>query len=185
MKKCTNQQRDESSRVLRGGLSRLPGLGASEITEVVKPAAKELWMRLSPLVSVVVINHNKKDILRRCLRSVLSLEWPNLEIIVVDNASTDNTRQLTFDIQRKIKVRYLYENKRGIPYARNCGVQSASGDLIVFIDDDAIADENWLKNIEIPFIRDPNIGAVGGLVRPHSIGNSKIERFYMENMLLV
>ena len=142
-------------------------------------------MKNSYFISVVIATRNRAHWLGDTLESLAKQTRLPDEIIVVDNASTDNTRQLTFDIQRKIKVRYLYENKRGIPYARNCGVQSASGDLIVFIDDDAIADENWLKNIEIPFIRDPNIGAVGGLVRPHSIGNSKIERFYMENMLLV
>lgn len=142
-------------------------------------------MKNSNFVSVVIATRNRSQWLENTIGSLTKQTRLPDEIIIVDNASTDDTRAVVHKLQKKLPLRYIYEAKKGIPYARNCGVQAASGDLIVFIDDDAIADENWLKNIEIPFIRDPNIGAVGGLIKPYPTCSSKIEKFYVENMLLL
>lgn len=139
----------------------------------------------SHFISVVIATRNRAHWLEETIKSLIKQTRMPDEIIVVDNASTDGTALFIAELQKTISIRYLYEEKKGIPFARNCGVKAANGDVLVFIDDDAVADENWLKNIEIHFIRDPNIGAVGGLVKPYPIRNSKIEKFYVENMLLV
>ena len=134
-------------------------------------------------ISVVIATRNREHWLADTLESLTKQTRPPNEIIVVDNASEDNTREVVFRFQDRLPVKYVYEGKKGIPYARNCGVKVARGGIIAFLDDDSSADENWLKYIETPFIRDPNIGIVGGLIKPHNVNNGPIEKFYMENML--
>ena len=140
-------------------------------------------MEKSFSLSVVIATRNREHWLADALDSLTRQTRPPDEIIVVDNASEDNTREAVSQFQHKLPVKYVFEGKKGIPYARNCGVKLASGDIIAFLDDDTSADENWLRYIEMPFIRDPNIGIVGGLVKPHNISSGPIEKFYMENML--
>ncbi len=141
-------------------------------------------MKKPYFISVVIATRNREHWLADALESLTKQTRPPNEIIVVDNASEDNTREAVLRFQDRLPVKYIYEGKKGIPYARNCGVKAAKGCIIAFIDDDSSADENWLKYIEMHFIRDPNIGVVGGLTKPHNISNGPIEKFYMENMLL-
>ena len=134
-------------------------------------------------LSVVIATRNRERWLTDALESLTRQTRPPDEIIVVDNASEDNTREAVSQFQHRLPVKYVFEGKKGIPYARNCGVKLAKGDIIAFLDDDSSADENWLRYIEMPFIRDPNIGIVGGLIKPHNVSNGPIEKFYIENML--
>jgi glycosyltransferase involved in cell wall biosynthesis len=104
-------------------------------------------------------------------------------VIVVDNNSHDNTREIALKFNDNFKFKYVLEMTRGIPYARNTGINNATGDIVAFIDDDCEANEDWLKNIEKPFIKDPNIGAVGGNLSYARVGEgSMIEEFYIKNM---
>jgi glycosyltransferase involved in cell wall biosynthesis len=135
-------------------------------------------------ISVIIATRNRAYWLADTLQSLSRQTRPADEIIVVDNASEDNSREVVSSFQDKLPIKYLYEGKKGIPYARNCGATAARGDIVAFVDDDTVTDENWLKYIEMPFIRDPNIGVVGGLIKPYDRGNSYIEKFYIENMLI-
>lgn len=88
------------------------------------------------LVSVVVPTHNRAELLRMSIQSILAQTYQNLEIIVVDDASTDITPQVVtgFNDQR---IRYIRHNqKRGGSAARNTGIRAASGVYIAFLDDD-------------------------------------------------
>lgn len=105
------------------------------------------------------------------------------EVIVVDNDSNDNTKDVVLSFAGLLNIKYIFEPVRGIPYARNTGIKNASGDIIAFIDDDCVADENWLKFIEAAFTRDPNIGAVGGELSYLKLGNGYVENFYARNMV--
>jgi glycosyltransferase involved in cell wall biosynthesis len=91
----------------------------------------------NPLVSVVIPAHNSASTLKRALESVSRQSYRPLEIIVVDDASSDSTR----DVLRETGVRaiFLSENA-GASAARNCGIEAASGDYIAFLD----ADDEWL-----------------------------------------
>jgi glycosyltransferase involved in cell wall biosynthesis len=104
-------------------------------------------------------------------------------VIVVDNDSHDNTKEVALKYNDKLKLKYVLEMTKGIPYARNAGINNATGDIVAFIDDDCEANEDWLKNIEKPFIKDPNIGVVGGNVSYARVGEGNIiEEFYVKNM---
>ena len=120
--------------------------------------------------------------LKDALESLIRQSRPPDEVVVVDNASEDHTRDVVVGFEGKLNVKYIYEPIRGIPRARNAGLKASTGDIIAFIDDDCLADEDWLKHMEIPFIRDPYVGVVGGEVSYFRIGSGIVEEFYIKNM---
>ena len=120
-------------------------------------------------VSIIICTHNGEKTLVSCLESLNKLIYPSdkLEILIVNNASTDKTKKISQDFikKSKFKSRYILESELGLSTARNRGVKEAKNEIIAFIDDDAEADRNWIKNINICF-QDKNVRAVGGRVKP-------------------
>ncbi len=133
-------------------------------------------------ISVVVVTLNRANLLQKALISLTRQERQPDEVIVVDNASTDNTKEIVLSFRNKLNIKYIYEKRRGIPYARNTGVKNATKDIIAFTDDDCVADRNWLKYLEIPFIKDPHIGVVGGEVSYLKGEQGVVDEFYSKNM---
>jgi GT2 family glycosyltransferase len=93
-----------------------------------------------PRVSVIVCSYNGGRTIAECLESLLALEYPNFEIIVVDDGSTDATAE----IARRFGVRLISTPNRGLSSARNTGLAAATGEVVAYIDDDAYADPHWL-----------------------------------------
>ncbi|MFW6120097.1 MAG: FkbM family methyltransferase [Petrotogales bacterium] len=95
-----------------------------------------------PLVSVIIPTHNRANLVSRAIQSVLYQTFQNLEIIVVDDASSDNTPDVIETLRREDnRVRYIRnEISLGGSGARNVGIQNARGDYISFLDDD----DEWL-----------------------------------------
>ena len=133
-------------------------------------------------ISVAVITFNRAEWLKDALSSLTRQTRLPDEVVVVDNGSKDHTKDVVLSFRDRLNIRYVYEPIRGIPHARNAAIRSATGDIIASIDDDCVADENWLKQIEIPFIKDPNIGVVGGNVTYFRVGEGNVEEFYIKNM---
>ncbi|MGD0076793.1 MAG: glycosyltransferase, partial [Candidatus Binataceae bacterium] len=96
-----------------------------------------------PKASVVVAAYNAAASLARCLDSLKRLNYPDYEIIVVDDGSTDATG----DIAERAGVRTIRRAHRGLSDARNAGAEAAAGELIAFIDADAAADRDWLYHL--------------------------------------
>jgi glycosyltransferase involved in cell wall biosynthesis len=92
------------------------------------------------------------------------------EIVVVDNGSRDATKSVVdeFSLASPIRVLYVFEERQGLCFARNRGIQEASGNVIAFTDDDCIADSQWIANIAKEFIADPNVAVIGGRVDLYS-----------------
>jgi len=133
-------------------------------------------------ISVVIITLNRAEWLKDALASLTKQTRQPDEVVVVDNGSKDHTKEVILSFSDRLNIKYVYEPVRGIPYARNAGIKNATGDVIASIDDDCVADEDWLKYIEVPFIKDPNIGVVGGNVSYFKVGEGSVESFYIENM---
>tara|TARA_Y100000389_G_C17457204_1_gene518954 strand:+ start:1832 stop:2740 length:909 start_codon:yes stop_codon:yes gene_type:complete len=102
-------------------------------------------MLKQPLVSVIITTYNRVRIVSRCIDSVLNQNYKNLEIIVVDDCSTDNTEEFFSKNYRK-EVKYIrHEMNLGVQYASNTGYKYASGKYVAFIgDDDKWSDNNKL-----------------------------------------
>src|SRR4029077_901680 len=95
----------------------------------------------APSVSVIVCTHNGGRPLARCLESLGKLNYPNYEVILVDDGSTDNTAQVAAESPN---VRYIHQNNHGLSHARNTGATAAKGDVFVYTDSDCMADPDWL-----------------------------------------
>ena len=94
-----------------------------------------------PKVSVVVASYNGARTLRACLDSLQHLNYPDYEIILVDDGSTDATTQI---VSLYKNVRYVQQPHQGLSVARNTGIAAATGEIIAFTDSDCRADEDWL-----------------------------------------
>ena len=95
----------------------------------------------TPPVSVVVCSYNGARTLEACLTSLLQMDYPDFEVLLVDDGSTDNTESIAREFS---KVRYLRQENLGLSVARNVGMQAAHGEIIAYIDSDCMADKDWL-----------------------------------------
>ncbi|MBL82625.1 MAG: glycosyl transferase [Marinobacter sp.] len=116
-------------------------------------------MNDQPLVSVVIATYNMGQYLPEAIDSVLAQSWENLEVIVVDDGSTDNTSQCMERFGKDGRVRYFPMQNRGQPKAKNRGLKEADGEFIAFCDADDIWDPEKLK-VQMPLFEDKNIGVV-------------------------
>lgn len=114
-----------------------------------------------PFVSLIIPVYNAASTLRECLEGVARLEYPadRIEVIVVDNNSTDDSARIAAECgfpPRRCE-------KQGASAARNCGIAAAHGEILAFIDSDAVPDADWLRLLVAPFVN-PQVGGVGGTI---------------------
>lgn len=113
-------------------------------------------------VSIIIPVRNRADDIEGCLRSLGKLDYPDekLEIIVVDDASTDQTP----DVIDRYPVRLIrLKHHKQASYCRNLAARHARGDILAFIDSDCTADAAWLREL-VPAFKDAQLGACGGVV---------------------
>ena len=122
-----------------------------------------------PKVSVVIPAYNAEETIKQCIESVLKQTYKNIEIIVSDDGSSDNTARIAEEIGSKI---VKSKNNLGAGNARNLGLKIASGEYIYFIDSDCVAEESCIENLLKGFETSESIGLVGGVcLKPPSTGN--------------
>jgi glycosyltransferase involved in cell wall biosynthesis len=95
----------------------------------------------TPFVSVIVCSYNGAKTLAGCLHSLSKLNYPDYEVILVDDGSTDNTAVIAEQFPH---VRYIYQSNHGLSDARNTGAAAATGEVFAYTDSDCMADEDWL-----------------------------------------
>ncbi|HXG08646.1 MAG TPA: glycosyltransferase [Gemmataceae bacterium] len=136
---------------------RLPKAAYHALREVFdrSPAALLSW---APRVSVVVCSYNGGRTLAQCLQSLLTLDYPDYEVIVVDDGSTDDTPAI---LERFPTVRTIRQSNRGLGAARNAGLRAATGAVIAYTDSDCFADADWLTHL-IAQLAHSGAAAVGG-----------------------
>jgi len=89
------------------------------------------------LVSVIIPTYNRSGFLKQAVESVLNQTYRNLELLIIDDGSTDDTRPVIEQYARRdLRVRYLEQENAGVPAARNRGISSSRGDYLLFLDDD-------------------------------------------------
>lgn len=121
-----------------------------------------------PLVTVAVCTRDRPEDMRLCLEAISQLDYPHLDILVVDNApQTDGTRSLVET--HYPQVRYVQEPRPGLDWARNRAILAAKGDIIAYTDDDVVVDAGWVTNLVQVFASHPEAMAVTGLVVPYEL----------------
>jgi glycosyltransferase involved in cell wall biosynthesis len=125
------------------------------------------------LCSVVVCTRHRAELLARCLESLVQLEHPNFELIVVDNTPGEReVEQLAADAG----ARYVVEPREGLSRARNTGAREARGWLVAYIDDDARAERAWLGR-HAAALEEPALAATTGRILPTSL-DAEAARIY-------
>jgi GT2 family glycosyltransferase len=130
-----------------------PALNSVQTAYAEAPFGSGDW----PRVSVVVCTYNGSRTIRDCMEGMRRLNYPNFEVIVVDDGSTDGTSEIV----REYDVHLLRTENRGLSHARNLGLMLASGEIIAYTDDDAYPDPHWLYYLAHAF-RTTDYAAIGG-----------------------
>lgn len=124
-----------------------------------------------PKVSVILCTRDRAQGARRTIESLRELAYDNIEIIVVDNAPSDDaTASMVAEVaEAEPRVRYVCEPLPGLSRARNRGVADATGELIAFTDDDVLVDPLWIHGVLRGFNRRSDVACVTGLVASASL----------------
>lgn len=115
-------------------------------------------------ISVVVCTRDRVAMLQTALDSIRAVDYPNFEVVVVDNAAaTDATRDCVAGLNDP-QVRVISEPRPGLSRARNAGLLAATGAVVAFTDDDVVVDRDWLTAVDRGFTRGTSVSCVSGLV---------------------
>ena len=100
---------------------------------------------MNPLVSVIIPVYNVEKYLRRCLNSVIDQEYKNIEIILVNDGSTDNSLEIAISYKEKDKrIKVFSQENQGLSAARNMGLDKSHGEYITFIDSDDYVSKDYV-----------------------------------------
>jgi hypothetical protein len=100
-------------------------------------------------VTVVVCTRDRAELMRSCLAGLAALPHPRLEVLVVDNAPSDDSTKRVFDemVGHIPSFRYLREDRAGLSRARNAGLQAATYEIVAYTDDDVLVDLDWIAGL--------------------------------------
>ncbi|NEQ45894.1 MAG: glycosyltransferase family 2 protein [Leptolyngbya sp. SIOISBB] len=117
-----------------------------------------------PRISAIICTHNRDEYLGAAIDSLLDQDCDAYEVIVVDNASTDETRTVVEARLAHPRLQYIYEATLGLSTARNAGAQAAQGEILAYLDDDAEASRGWLKALIEIYDQNSQVAIAGGRV---------------------
>ena len=118
-------------------------------------------MSSEPSFSIIVITYNRAHYLESCLRRLELLDYSNFEVVVVNGPSTDDTVRV-LDLFPRAQI--CTTESRNVSRSRNLGLHASGGEFVAFIDDDALASRDWLRELAGSFDSSAAVGGVGGLV---------------------
>lgn len=123
------------------------------------------------MLTVIICTYNREKYIGPLLESLAAntLSKQDYEILLVDNNCTDHTREVCerfAAMHSDVTFRYVVEPEQGLSAARNCGIREAKGELMVYVDDDALVDANYLSDYVSYFHAHPEVMALGGPIEP-------------------
>ncbi|MGZ4846529.1 MAG: glycosyltransferase family 2 protein [Halobacteriota archaeon] len=128
-------------------------------------------MRNKPRVSAIIVNWNRRDDLKECIQSVLNQTCNGVELIVVDNNSTDGSGEMINDEYSEVKLISLPDSSYGACEAFNIGFSNARGEFCLVLDNDVSLQTNWIELALNEFESDPQLGCVAGRVINYYTGD--------------
>ena len=105
----------------------------------------------TPLITAIIAVYNGEEFIAQSIQSILRQEYPNLELIVVDDGSTDTTREIVDSFGDRVKL--IAQKNSGQSNARNVGIQNASGSILGFLDADDLWSHHHISSL-VPFLLD-------------------------------
>jgi GT2 family glycosyltransferase len=119
-----------------------------------------------PFISVIIPTYGREEPLRDTISDVLAQDYPNFELLVVDQTPTHHTETQTYlqKLAESKKIQWFRLDWSNLPGARNYAVERSHGDIILFIDDDVRLQSNYLRNHARNYLKNEKIGAVAGRV---------------------
>src|SRR6187455_751958 len=124
-------------------------------------------------VSICICTFNRARLLQQTLERVARAAVPNdvsLEVVVVDNNSSDDTPRVIEEAARSLPIRSVREMTPGIAAARNAAVRAAGGEIFLWLDDDVLIEPDWIQRYVSAVRANPGVSLFGGPVRPHFEG---------------
>jgi GT2 family glycosyltransferase len=121
-----------------------------------------------PKISIIVCSHNGRRTIGECCRELHKLDYPDMEVIIVDDGSTDGT----YETVSRNGFRVIRTPNVGLSAARNLGLSAANGEIVAYIDDDAYPDPLWLKYLAATFLTTDCAGAGGPNIPPPGDGQT-------------
>ncbi|MGL5083416.1 MAG: glycosyltransferase [Microcoleaceae cyanobacterium] len=118
----------------------------------------------APEISAIICTHNRDQYLGAAIDSLLNQDFAAFEVIVVDNASSDRTREVVEDRLPHPRLNYVYEPVTGLSVARNRGAKVAQSAILAYLDDDAVASPQWLQVLCQAYQDNEKLAIAGGKV---------------------
>lgn len=119
-------------------------------------------------LSIIICTYNREKYISESVNASLNqtVSYSDYQVVVVNNNSTDTTDAICQKLLEKKQFDYFIEKKQGLSHARNRGIEEAKGDIIAFIDDDAMMEPDYVENLLAFFRRHKEVAAVGGRIYP-------------------
>ncbi|MEM0201230.1 MAG: glycosyltransferase family 2 protein [Candidatus Micrarchaeaceae archaeon] len=115
-----------------------------------------------PLVSVIIPTFNRSTQLEKCINSVFESDYKNIELIITDDNSNDDSRKKILKKYKKMKILYLYSNKKKfLSYNLNKAIKKSNGELILKLDDDNTLNKNAISQLVYFFLKNKDLGVAG------------------------
>jgi len=127
------------------------------------PITRRVKLKEYPRVSVIVCSYNGARTLEGCLNSLLKIDYPDFEIILVDDGSKDNTQEI---VKKLPAVKNIVQSNKGLSNARNAGAAAATGAVLAYTDSDCMADPDWLYYLVETLLSGDYAGVGGPNISP-------------------
>lgn len=121
------------------------------------------------MITICICTYNRSDYLFKALDGLVELLCPEgieWEVLVIDNNSNDSTKKVAEEFRAKLPIRYIFEKQQGLSYARNRAIKECKGDVLFYLDDDAVAQPDWLTSMFRAILNFPEAGFFGGRSLP-------------------
>lgn len=122
-------------------------------------------------ISICICTYNRAEKLSRLLANIdnnlIISAKDRIEILIIDNNSTDESKNIIDSYTKKLPIRYLFEKQQGLSHARNCAINNAKGSWIIFTDDDVLLDAFWIQEYKKAIKTFLDADYMGGCIKPN------------------
>lgn len=157
-------------RIEECGLSWTPELPADGLRPPRVPrflVGRERVLHEGPEITAAICTRDRPEGVRRLLGSLHEQHYPRLRVLVIDNAPADDrTRRVAEELSRTRDIDYVMEPRPGLSWARNRALDACDGEIIAYVDDDAVCDPWWAAEVARGFFEVPEAAAVTGIIVP-------------------